>query len=314
VPNAAEVGSVRDLVEAFVASAGRAKATSAALNAKGLTTRRGTPWTDIAVMRVIRTPALRDLVTAEQWKCLSELLHARDASGTAPIRQSAHPLGSVVHCTCGGRMYLRGEGPAGKFCCRICRSKIAQETLDRLFAEALAAVELPAVEVVEASAGNPRAAELTRILGGEPIAVSEIWSSLDRAQARQVVDLLVARIVVARDEVSVALARNADPKPKTPTPLPNSLPTSHGSEPVDDGSTRHGNKKSLSEDSPRRILEPKAYRVSHVAQLLNLPKATTYDMVRTGALPSIRTGTNGGVVLVPASAVAELLEKKKGRR
>jgi excisionase family DNA binding protein len=314
MPDAAEVGIVRDLVEAFLNSAGRAKATATALNAKGLTTRRGTSWTDIAVARVIRNPALRDLVTEDQWKLLAELLHAREVPGAAPTRQSVHPLGGVVRCSCGGRMYLRGDGPAGKFCCRICRAKISQETLERLFVEGLADVELPVGEVVEASAGNPRAAELSRMLGGEPVAVSEIWPALDRDQARQLVELLVARIVVGRDEVSIGLAENGDSAPKS-TPSPgNSLPSTHGSEPAARSSTRRSSEKSRPEEPTRRIVEPKAYRISHVAALLDLPKSTVYDLVRTGALASIRAGTNGGVVLVPASSVAELLEKKRGRK
>jgi excisionase family DNA binding protein len=314
VPDAAEIGTVRDLVEAFIASAGRAKATSAALNAKGLTTRRGTPWTDIAVARVIRNPALRDLVSEDQWKRLADLLDTRKAAGTPPNRQSTHPLGGVVRCGCGGRMYLRGDGPAGKFCCRICRSKVSQDTLERLFAEALAGVELPAAEVVEASAGNPRAAELTRMLGGEPVAVSEIWPALDRDQARQLVDLLVARIVVGRDEVSIVLAENRNSTPQSASFPGNSLPSQHGSERVERGSTRRSSGKSEPDETTRRIVEPKAYRISHVAALLDLPKSTVYDLVRTGALAAIRAGTNGGVVLVPASAVADLLEKKRGRR
>ena len=51
-----------------------------------------------------------------------------------------------------------------------------------------------------------------------------------------------------------------------------------------------------------------------MADLLNLPRSTVYDLVRTGTLASIRTGKNGRVVLVPASAVAEFLEEKKRRR
>jgi excisionase family DNA binding protein len=314
VPDAGEVGIVRDLVEAFVASAGRAKATSAALNARGLRTRRGRPWTDIAVSRVIRNAALKDLLAEDQSKRLAELLRVREANGAAPNRQSVHPFGGVVRCACGGRMYLRGSGPSGRFCCRICRAKIAQETLERLFVEALSGIELPAPEVVAALTGNPRAAELTRILGGEAVALSEIWSALDGAEARQLVDLLVARIVVGHDEVSLVLAENGDSAQKAPDSPGDSLPSEHGSEEASKSSTRRPAEKKRPEDSTRRIVEPKAYRISHVAALLDLPKSTVYDLVRTGVLASIRTGTNGGVVLVPANAVAEFLEKKRGRR
>jgi len=311
VPDAGEVGIVRDLVEAFVAAAGRAKTAAAALNTKALRTRRGTPWTDIAVVRVIRNPALRELVTEDQWKRLTEVLHGRDGSG--PARRATHPLGGAVHCSCGERMYLRGDGAAGKFVCKSCRAKVPQDTLEKLFAQGLSAVELEAGEILEALADNARAAELNRSLGGQAVSLSEIWSLLDPQQARQLVDLLVDRIVVGPNEVSVVLAENSDSEPKTPPSPTNSLPSSHGSEPAGGGSTKGGN-KSRSEEPPRRILEPKAYRISHVAQLLSLPRSSVYDLTRTGVLPSIRTGTNGGVVLVPASAVAEFLEKKRSRR
>lgn len=56
--------------------------------------------------------------------------------------------------------------------------------------------------------------------------------------------------------------------------------------------------------------EPKAYRVRQVAQLLNLPLSTVYDLVRRGEIPSIRLG-NGrrALVLVPADALEEVLQQ-----
>lgn len=105
----------------------------------------------------------------------------------------------------------------------------------------------------------------------------------------------------------------ANPDLKIHPRVCHSLPSERGSERADSGTTRSDNKKFGLEESPRRIFEPKAYRVSHVAELLSLPRSTVYDLTRTGVLRSIRTGTNGRIVLVPAEAVAELLEKT-GRR
>jgi excisionase family DNA binding protein len=69
---------------------------------------------------------------------------------------------------------------------------------------------------------------------------------------------------------------------------------------------------------PLRVpaVAPKAYRIQQVAELLNLPRSTVYDLVRTRVLTSVRTGTGngGGVVLVPASAVTEFLESKRRKR
>ncbi len=314
VPDPGEIGTVRDLVEAFIAAGGRLKATAAALSAKGARTRRQSEWTDVAVARVLKTPGLRDLVTEDQWIRLAAILAEREAPGASPGRRTVHPLGGVVHCNCGKRMYLRGDGPTGKFVCRGCRAKIAQGTLERLFAETVSGIELDASEILEAIADNPQAAELNRSLGRRAVALSEVWPLLDPQQVSQFVDLLVDRIVVGPDEVSVVLAQNGDSTTKTTPSSTDSLPSSHGSDRAKPGATSRADKKPESEGPARRILEPKAYRVQHVAQLLNVPQSTVYDWVRTGTLASVRTGTTGGVVLVPASSVAEFLERKRRRK
>lgn len=205
-------------------------------------------------------------------------------------------------------MHLRGDGPGGKFCCRICRAKVAQDTLERLFAEGLARVELSAAEVVEASAGNPRAAELTRILGGEPVALSEIWSALDRDQARQLVDLLVARIVVGRDEVSIVLAENDASAPESaPSPV-NSLPSEHGSEADGSGST-NGGAHAPSRPAGSREDLPLLLPVEQAAEVLHTTPKAVYAMVQRGLLPGVvRVGRR---VLIRRD---ELLDSVRGSR
>lgn len=219
-------------------------------------------------------------------------------------------------------MYARGSTAAGKYVCRNCRAKIAQETLEKLFRSGLASVEFEATELVDALPDSPRAAELTRRLGGSSVPAAEIWPLLDRTRQCQFVDLLVDRIVVGRDQVSVVFAESGENESKSAPAEGETSISSHG--PVSETNDATNGRRSKKDDrddvspistaSPRGILQPRAYRIQHVADLLNLPKSTVYDLVRTGALASIRTGTNSGVVLVPATAVAELLEKKKRRR
>ena len=110
LPNLSEAPVVRELVEAFVASGGRIRSTAAALNSKGYRTRRGAPWSDTSVSRVLRNPTLSDLVPKGLWRRCEGLLPDRAEDGSPPRRKSVHPLGGVVHCRCGGRMYLRGNG------------------------------------------------------------------------------------------------------------------------------------------------------------------------------------------------------------
>ena len=73
-PEPSEVQVVKELVEAFVETGGRAKAVAAALNGRGHTTRRGSAWTDTAVGRVLRNPTLKDLVPEDLWTHCQEIL------------------------------------------------------------------------------------------------------------------------------------------------------------------------------------------------------------------------------------------------
>ncbi len=323
VPNRVELPIVRELVEAFVSAGGRAQAAAAALNARGHRTRRGAKWSGTAVGRVVRSESLPGLIPQELWhRCETLLAERRGPAGRQPRRRSAQPLGGVVHCRCGGRMYARDSGASGKFGCRSCKAKIPRDTLERLFERSLASVELAVEELVSALADHPRAGELTSALGARTVPAAEVWPLLDPPQRCQLVDLLLDRIVVDRDEVRVVFAESGEKVPEsaplgvdssTSSPVP-PVTTNDATNEASSGKTRSRKSSKPPADGSRSILEPKAYRIQHVAHLLNLPKSTVYDMVRTGALASVRTGANGGVVLVPASAVEAFLERKRRRR
>ncbi len=324
-PSAAAV--VREIAEAFVAAGGRLKTAATTLNAKGLRTRQGAPWSDTSVSRALRVIGAHRLVEASLLdRCLA-LLDLRSEPNGAPERRSVHPLGSVVHCRCGGRMYLLGDGAAGKFVCRGCRSKIVAAALERAFEQSLGSLEVTAEETVAAFAGSLRLAELTRRLAGQPVPVATVWSAFDPAERRQLVDVAVSRILVENDQVTVVFALEPEATGVSADPERSALPCSHGSRPRKQTATGQGNgstgaepaaspAEALTVDQPAPIPpEPKAYRIRHVAELLSLPKSTVYDMVRTGALPSVRTGgQGGGAVLVPAAAVDEFLERRKRRK
>ena len=68
-------------------------------------------------------------------------------------------------------MYLRLSGSVSKYVCRMCRASITQATLDRLFTESLASIELPAQEVVAACKEVPRVSDLSRRLGRRAVRV-----------------------------------------------------------------------------------------------------------------------------------------------
>lgn len=302
---------------------GRAQAAAVALNADGHRTRRGAEWSGNAINRVVRSDSLSRLIPTDLWQRCVPLLEARSgATGLRARRRPVQPLGGVVHCQCGGRMYARESGVSGKFICRSCRAKIPRDTLERLFERGLASIELDVEELVTALADHPNAGELTGALGCRIVPAAEAWPLLDPPQRCRLVDLLLDRIVVGRDEVRVVFTESGKKAPESAPAGVHSSTSSHSSlSTTSDAPNRRGGKQDAPDVAPpasagssRSILEPKAYRIQHVAELLSLPRATVYDMVRTGVLASIRTGTNGGVVLVPASAVEALVEKKKRRR
>jgi excisionase family DNA binding protein len=324
-PGAAAI--VREVAEAFVAGGGRLKTAAATLNAKGLRTRQGAAWSDTAVARALRVVCEHRLVAGPLLERCAALLEMRSTPSGAPERRSVHPLGSVVHCICGGRMYLLGTGAAGKFVCRACRAKVASSTLEKVFEESLASIEITAAEISAAFSGDARLAELTRRLGGRPVPISIVWRALDDADRRQLVDVAVSRILVDHDQVTVVFALEPETTGVSADSAPIALPSSYGSRPRKQTATCQGNGSTAPmtvapvataaavDPAPPSPAEPKAYRIRHVAELLSLPKSTVYDMVRTGALPSVRTGgQRGGVVLVPASAVDEFLERRKRRK
>lgn len=304
VPELSERDVLRELVEAFVASGGRVKATAVALNSKGHKTRRGTAWSDTAVARVLRNPALTEMIPKALWRRCNELLEDRADGNSRRSRRPVHPLGGVVHCRCGGRMRLRGDGLAGKYVCRNCRAKIAQDTLETLFESSLSSVELDAPEIVAALDGKPRAAELTRILGGRSVPLSEIWPELDLTRRRRLVDLLVAQLVVGHDDISVVFSENDESESKSSPPAVNSLPTPHGSKGSNEGATSSDRQR-----IPHNV--PDLLSVGDVAEVLRISRSKVYELIALRRLPAYRPG---GRLRIPAKIVREFLRDSRLER
>jgi len=52
------------------------------------------------------------------------------------------------------------------------------------------------------------------------------------------------------------------------------------------------------------------YRVKQVAVMLNMPKSTVYELVRTGQIEAVRFGLGRRKgILIPATAVEEFMER-----
>jgi len=271
---------VKELLEAFVATGGRTKAAAEALNAQGYTTRRGSAWTDTAVGRVLRNPTLKDLVPGELWSRCQEIMSRRENSPGRPARRASHPLGGAVHCRCTGRMYLRTDGTTPRFVCKSCQAKIPAETLERLFAESLSSVAIAGSEVVAAVERGPVANELGQAVGAGAVSVADAWPLLKRQERCQLVDLLVSRIDVDVDTISVAFSGSDDSEAEEPAVSANSLPSSQGFESCREPATRPGDRLDNPDLAPLLTVE-------EVADLLRRSSKSVYSMIERDQLPGV---------------------------
>jgi excisionase family DNA binding protein len=289
VPHPIEAAVVTEIVEAFLRTGGRLKATAADLNVRGLRTRQDAKWTDTAVGRVLRIVDHEGVIPTDlRDRCLA-ILQDRKAKPDLAPRRAIHPLGNVTECGCSARMYQEDSG-GSKFVCRGCRAKIPVDTLEGVFVESLASIELDAEDVVAAVADNPRAAELTRRLGGRPVAASAAWANLDPAERRLFVDTAVARIVVHPDRVTVVFALEAESGTESRDFPENALPS------PDDAR----NRRETATEAPDRPIStvaasredlPLLLPVETAAEVLHTTPKAIYAMAERGQLPgAVRVG------------------------
>ena len=289
VPHPVEAGVVREVVEAFLRTGGRLKATAADLNVRGLRTRQDAKWTDTAVGRVLRIVDHEGVIPAElRDRCLAILKDRKARPDLAP-RRAIHSLGNVTECGCSARMYQEDSG-GSKFVCRGCRSKIPVDTLEKVFVESLASIELDAEDVVTAVADNPRAAELTRRLGGQPVPASSAWAGLDAAERRLFVDTAVARVVVHTDRVTVVFALEAESGTESRDFPENALPSPDDARDRREKATEASDRPISTVAVSREDL-PLLLPVETAAELLHTSPKAIYAMAERGQLPgAVRVG------------------------
>ena len=289
VPHPVESAVVIQVVEAFLRTGGRLKATAADLNVRGLRTRQDAKWTDTAVGRVLRLVDHEGVIPTDlRDRCLL-ILQERKARPDVASRRAIHPLGNVTECGCSARMYQEDSGGA-KFICRACRSKIAADALEKVFAESLTSIELEAEEVVAAVSDNPRAAELTRRLGGQPVPASSAWAGMDAAERRLFVDTAVSKVVVHSDRVTVVFALEADSGTESRGFPEKVLPT------PDDAKNRRekateASDRPISTTAVSREALPLLLPAETAAAVLHTTAKAIYAMAERGQLPgAVRVG------------------------
>lgn len=289
VPHPVEAAVVREVVEAFLRTGGRLKATAADLNVRGLRTRQDSKWTDTAVGRVLRLVDHEGVIPAElRDRCLA-ILQDRKASPDLAPRRAIHPLGNVTECGCSARMYQEDSG-GSKFVCRGCRSKIPVDTLERVFVASLASIELDAEDVVAGVVDNPRAAELTRRLGGQPVPASSAWAGLDAAERRLFVDTAVARVVVHPDRVTVVFALEAESGSEFRDFPEDALPCPDDARDRREKATEAPDRPISTAPMSREDL-PLLLPVETAAEVLHTTPKAIYAMAERGQLPgAVRVG------------------------
>jgi excisionase family DNA binding protein len=177
-------------------------------------------------------------------------------------------------------MYLRTDGTTPRFVCKSCQAKIPEETLERLFAESLSSVVIDGSEVVAAAESVPVANELGQAVGDGAVSVADAWPLLKRQERCQLVDLLVSRIDVDEDTISVDFSGSVDSEGQEPAVSANSLPSPQGFESSREPATRHDNRFGNRDLAPLLTVE-------EVADLLRRSSKSIYSMIERAQLPGV---------------------------
>src|ERR1035441_8535748 len=137
------------------------------LNAAGYRTRGNCPWRDSQVYRILTDPSAKGIyyfnrlrqigewktelkpesewgkvscepIVAESlWNQVNQIIEEHLKSYKRPGKLPVQLFGSLAHCTCGHKMYVRAKSP--KYVCRKCHNKIPMTDLEAIFHEELKA-------------------------------------------------------------------------------------------------------------------------------------------------------------------------------
>jgi hypothetical protein len=275
-----EAALVREVAEAFLRSGGRLKSAAADLNARGYRTRQDARWTDMAVGRALKVVARAGVVSEElRERCLA-LLERR--AGVA--RRSSHPFGGRVACACAAPMHPESSG-GRKFVCRACRAKIRLDALEAAVAEGLGRIALGPDEIMTAVATHPRAAELTRRLGGDAITLTVLWPLLTDSERSHVVELTVQRIVVESESVTLRFATEPENGAESGDSVAPVLPSPDDSDVALTGATESPGKRRPAVRSTEEL--PILLSVDQVAGLLQTTPKAVYAMAERAQLRGV---------------------------
>ena len=162
-PNEAPVRKL--LYELFVEHK-RKKTVARLLNEQGYRTRKGRPFSDTTVERLLRDPAAKGerranyttspgkgkpavlkpkdewitvpcdaIVSADLWESCNAILDEQRANRKPKARKAIQLFGGLTICHCGQKMYVKSNSP--KYVCSKCKNKIPIVDLEGIFHEQL---------------------------------------------------------------------------------------------------------------------------------------------------------------------------------
>lgn len=186
-------GAVRVLIYELFAEHRRLKAVARILNERGYRTRKGRPWSDTTIGRLVQDETAKGLhranytsttdrtkgwdlkpesewvwtevpalISEELWDNCNRIIASRKA-GTKPARKSQHLFAGFAYCACGTKMYVWSNSP--KYRCEGCNNKIPVDDLEAVFREQLREFLLSPEEIdAHAAAATEATAEKARLI------------------------------------------------------------------------------------------------------------------------------------------------------
>lgn len=132
------------------------------LNEKGYRTRKGGTFSDTTVDRLLKDPIAKGLrrtnytrekkdgstweykpkdewifaeapriISDEMWQQCQDIMNEVSGGRKKIRRNSVHLFTNVLHCECGGKMYMRPQSP--RYVCKVCKNKISPEDLEFIY-------------------------------------------------------------------------------------------------------------------------------------------------------------------------------------
>jgi len=206
---------IRVLMHELYAEHGRIKRVARILNERGYRTRKGLPFTDTSIARLLDDPTAKGLHRANytqtednrsawtlkpesEWvyqpvePIISEELWERCASRkrSAPSgRGAVHLFAGFAYCSCGTKMYVWAKSP--KYICNACRNKIPIDDLEEVFRAQLSEFLVSPEEIAAHSeAASESVAEKQSLLAAAESELRKIEAESDKLYQLYLADSL----------------------------------------------------------------------------------------------------------------------------